>query len=157
MEKMRQNIKPVALILFTAAAGFSVNYVWEMVQMPLFIGMKFSDPYAWLICARASVGDAAILLVILSGGRLLFGSVTWFRNLSTPKLLYLILAGAFVALGIEKLSIVLDRWEYSHLMPVIPGVQVGLVPVIQMVLLPYVSFTLGFLFAARYQEEKTSA
>jgi hypothetical protein len=45
---------------------------------------------------------------------------------------------------------VLHRWEYSLSMPVIPGLEIGFVPVLQMLVLP----PLTFFLAARWGPQK---
>ena len=84
-------------------------------------------------------------------GRLLFHDWKWPIQLTLMKGLYLILTGAGIAIVIEITALAAGRWAYTSLMLVIPALNIGLVPVAQFVVLPYVSyiFSLRVLFKAR--------
>jgi hypothetical protein len=43
----------------------------------------------------------------------------------------------------EITSLRYERWAYSPLMPLIPVIEIGLVPVVQMILLPYMCYCLA--------------
>ncbi len=120
--------------------SFAINYVWEMLQMPFFEAMSFAEPSSYLRCLAASLGDAAIAAAIFLLGRLIFHAWKWPHRLTPIKALYLILIGAGIAIAIEIAALNAGRWAYSPLMPLIPMFRVGLVPVVQLMLLPYVSF-----------------
>lgn len=130
----------IKYILLLAAVAFILNYIWEMLQMPFFAGMSFSDPHAWLICARASLGDGVIVLVIFIFGRLIFKSWNWVYNVSLIKFLYLLFTGLSVSILIEIISLKYQRWSYSDLMPVIPNIDAGIIPIIQMIILLCISY-----------------
>ena len=140
-KKEPKAIKRIALI---SAIALPVNYVWEMLQMPLYQGMYFSDPNAWLSCLRASVGDVFITVFIFLGGRLIFSSWSWPRSLGAARIAYLVLIGIVIAVAIEIMALKAGRWSYSPLMPVVPGISVGIVPVLQLIFLPYLSYFLAF-------------
>jgi hypothetical protein len=59
------------------------------------------------------------------------------------KFTYLVLIGAVVAILIEVISLRYERWEYSEFMLVIPEIEVGIIPVVQMIVLPFLSFFIG--------------
>ncbi|MDV2494792.1 MAG: hypothetical protein RX316_01100 [bacterium] len=46
------------------------------------------------------------------------------------------LAGAGIAIAIEWHTMAWNRWAYHTIMPPIPGLGVGLFPIVQMVVLP---------------------
>lgn len=49
--------------------------------------------------------------------------------------------GVILALGIELIAVhVLHRWGYAVNMPLVPGLRVGLVPLIQMLVVPPIAF-----------------
>jgi len=147
VEKNEPNaIKRIALI---SAVALLVNYVWEMLQMPLFEGMYYSDPNAWLSCLQASVGDVFITVFIFLVGRLILGSWSWPHSPGVARITFLVLIGAVVAATIEMLSLEAGRWSYSPLMPVVPGIEVGILPVVQLILLPYFSYVLAVRVLSR--------
>lgn len=120
-----------------------LNYPWEMLQMPLFQAMKFTDPMSWLICFRASLGDGIIILSIWGFGYLVFRRITWFRILNIKTISVLLISGAAIAIGFEIYAIGTGRWEYSEFMPLIPLIRVGLSPFLQLLILPWVSMILA--------------
>lgn len=126
-----------------------VNYAWEMLQMPFFHGMNFSVTIAvWGRCLYASFGDANIILGIFLLGALLFKDLKWPLKMRVLKFVYLLSAGAIVAVLVELYAMSTDRWGYSEIMPLLPGIKVGLVPFLQMLILPFVTYKLVFLVRA---------
>jgi hypothetical protein len=67
------------------AIAFAVNFFWEMLQMPLYEGMRFDDLRSYLICLRAAFGDANISLAIFGLGRFLFGKWDWPQKVTLKK------------------------------------------------------------------------
>lgn len=127
-------------IFLIAAVAFIIDYIWEMAQMPFFTGMYFSDFKVWLICARASIGDVVIILIIFILGRLIFKKWNWIDHLNLLKIVYLLIMGVSIAIVIEIISLKYDRWDYSEIMPVIPKFGVGIIPITQMIILPLLSY-----------------
>lgn len=111
--------------------------------MPFFIGLKFSDPNAWKMCFFASISDAVIVVSILAIGRLFFGRFNWPDKLNTARVLFLGISGALIAICIEVLALKSGKWAYSHLMLMLPIINVGVLPILQMMLLPYLSYRIG--------------
>ena len=89
------------------------------------------------------MGDVVIILFIFSVGRLIFKEWNWTSKLSALKLTYLVIIGALVAILIEVISLQYERWAYSDLMPVIPKIEVGIISVIQIIILPFLSYIIG--------------
>ena len=130
---------PVGVVFLVS---FALNYVWEMLQMPFYEGMSFSDPSSYFRCLVAGIGDAAIVVGIFILGRILFRSSKWPQRIDAIKALCLALVGAGIAIVVEIAALNSSRWAYSPLMPCIPVLQVGLVPVVQLMILPNLSFFL---------------
>ena len=131
-----------SLLLWSVA----VNYPWEMIQMPLYNAMPFSDPMSWLICFRASLGDGVIIVVIWGLGAAMFKDTDWFRRKAFLPILLLLVSGAVIAVLIEIHAINTGRWAYSDLMPIIPPFNVGLSPFIQLLILPRLAMELAYRF-----------
>jgi hypothetical protein len=130
-------------IVVIYATALLLNYVWEMLQMPFYNGMKYIDPNSWLICLWASIGDANIILFIFILGRLLFGNWEWVKRLNVKKLVYLFLIGTTIAILFEIRALNTGRWSYSQLMPTFSSWGIGVVPVIQLITLPILSIRLA--------------
>jgi hypothetical protein len=108
-----------------------------MAQMPLYKGMPFAELSSWLICFRASLGDALIVITIWGIGALVYRNVHWFRPLHAGPALLLIFSGVVIAVLIEWHALANERWAYSGIMPVVPILGVGLSPLVQLLLLPW--------------------
>ena len=120
-----------------------INYVWEMAQMPLYRGMPFDELRSYLLCLKASFGDGNITVAIYIVGLILFREPYWSDKPTFWKVLYLVAAGGIVAVLIEILALRDQRWVYSPSMPLLPVVGVGLSPLLQLIILPYLSFFLS--------------
>lgn len=107
--------------------SFVFHLTWELAQSPLYTCSVDMEACFWL-CLRATFGDIGIMLV-------LYGI-----HQKVPSLWKMALIGAALATVIEKISIEMDRWSYFDTMPLIPGIEVGITPVLQMALLPPLVF-----------------
>lgn len=120
--------------------SFLFQYLWEMVQMPLYSDMYFSSLQSWTACAKATVGDAHIAAFMWLAGALVYQDVWWFKRLTFLKTLIIVIMGTGITLFLEIHALRTGRWEYSALMPVVPLLEVGIVPILQMTLLPLLIF-----------------
>jgi hypothetical protein len=119
--------------------SFGLNLVWEMLQMPLFGGMDWS-PTSWAFCTVASLGDAtfsAAAYVVLA---LRHRDARWFRVRDTRDLLLVTAAGLLVSTVGESMGRMLSWWSYTPLMPLVPGLEVGALPFVQLAILSVVTF-----------------
>ena len=118
--------------------AFLLNYVWELLQMPLFGG--FADfPYYQTIlhCTKATFGDVVISLVAFSGACLITRSRMWIISMNKSGVVAFLAIGLAITIVFELLATgPLNRWEYGELMPMIPVIGVGVSPVAQWVILP---------------------
>ena len=140
---MTQRETRLFIVIFLVAVTF--NFVWEVGQSPLFTPMG-----GWLLgtwrCFVASLGDGVVVLAIAVAGWVLFRRVEWFVRPGFTGYAFMGALGAAVAVAIEFGARATGRWSYSAQMPLIPVVQVGLAPVLQMLVLP----PLVFAAMARY-------
>jgi hypothetical protein len=132
---------PFLLRLFILAVA--INYVWEMAQMPLYRGMPFDELSSWLICFRASLGDGVIVLAIWATGRVVFRRREWFSPAGAGPVVVMLVSGAVVAIAIEVHALAAGRWAYSELMPTVPPFGTGLSPLVQLLVLPWLSMVLA--------------
>ncbi len=131
-------------VIITPLYLYSVifHYIWEMLQMPLYVGMQFKDISSWKACFFATLGDANIVIIIWFAGYLAFKNIWWFKKLSFLKIVLILGIGICITVFIEIHAIKTGRWEYTLLMPIIPLVNVGISPLIQMMILPLLAFYL---------------
>ena len=68
---------------------------------------------------------------------LIFRSRTWFLNPTKPEVTLFVTFGVVYTVFSEIKNVSLNKlWWYSKLMPVIPYVDVGIVPLIQWMIVP---------------------
>ena len=115
--------------------AFGLNLVWENAHHFLYVHYK-GGVITEFILARAAVVDALIIL----------GLILLFHITSIPKRYswLLIIAGVSVSIGIEYWALGINRWEYNDMMPIIPALQTGLTPTIQLGLLGYIVYRILF-------------
>lgn len=117
---------------------FLLHFVWEMLQTPFFAEMQTMAHWpATLFCLRATIGDVAIGVGAFCTAALMQRDRGWFLSPTRPGLLAFLAVGVAATIGLELNAIARGRWSYSALMPVIPGLNVGLVPILQWLLLPW--------------------
>jgi hypothetical protein len=66
----------------------------------------------------------------------------WIAKMSRTDVALVIILGVLVAVGVEKWALNTLRWEYASTMPLIPYIKVGLLPILQMTILPWATFRL---------------
>jgi hypothetical protein len=123
------------LLVETFLIAVAANFAWEMAQSVLYAPMGGWLSGTWR-CFLASLGDAVIVIGIAGSGWLLFRRVDWFVRPGIEGYLLMAALGILVAVFIEREAIATGRWAYTDRMPIIPRVNVGLAPVLQMVILP---------------------
>lgn len=133
----------INIVLF----GFLLNYPWEMIQSPLFEGERMASHWdAVKTCTKAAAGDSLILLVSYWAIAAAARNRWWFVGATAIQKM------GFVAIGLA-ITIVLERlatsslipgwgWSYSEVMPVVPGLDVAAVPLLQWAILPLLAIWL---------------
>lgn len=120
--------------------SFLLHLAWEMWQVPFFEGMA-NAPHigAVWICTKATFGDATLALTAYLLAAWSVGSIGWVKQLSVkPVVLYLV-TGLLITVLFEYLATeVWGRWRYNELMPRLPLLGTGLLPLAQWFILPLV-------------------
>lgn len=119
-----------------------------MAQAYLYASMGTVREATWQ-CFVASSWDVTIVVAIAAVTSLLFGGTAWLAERRPAAFALAALIGAAVAVVIEWRALGLERWAYGSRMPVIPGLNVGIVPILQMVLLPPAIFLLARTTSSR--------
>lgn len=122
----------VALFL----AAFGLNWLWENIQTPAYVEMA-SRPRSETvpICTVATLGDVAITFVIYWIGALAAGQVRWGTTGKWNVYATAALLGGACAVGVEWKALAAGYWSYNQRMPIVPVLEVGLSPFLQLVLL----------------------
>lgn len=120
-------MKRIAIIFIIS---FILNLIWENIHSLLYshyMGGEITE----FILLRATLGDAVMISIF----SLPFIFLPTFKN----NYWIMIAIGIVVAVSIEWAAISVGRWSYNELMPIIPVLNVGLTPTIQLGILGYLS------------------
>lgn len=135
--------KKITLLTIIALVGFLTNLIWENVQAPLYKGfVNFGQHFKQ--CLIASVGDMVFVVIVYLIFAGVFRNWYWIQNLTWKSAIPVVLLGGVSAVVFEKLAFSLGYWSYDK-MPVIPILGVGLFPVLQLMILPILSYYLGLI------------
>ena len=127
-----------------------LNYPWEMAQSVLYAPMGSAAEASWR-CFLASLGDAAMILVLFAVGWAIYRDATWFRRRSAGRLAYTIGIGVLFGLLVELWGLADGRWQYGESMPRVPILEIVVVPLVQMPILA----PLTFWATARWMKVRT--
>ena len=122
------SMKKLIIIFFSA---FVLNLLWENLHSFLYLNYK-GGQITEFILVRASLFDAVLITLIL----LPFIYLSVLKN----KNWLIIVIGTIIAILNEWYGLSTGRWVYSSIMPIIPIVNVGLSPILQLGVLSYVSY-----------------
>jgi hypothetical protein len=127
--------------MLVVAAG---NFLWEMLQLPAFADWR-EGSWSWLafIVAIGTAGDILIAATSLLLGLAAFGNRHWPED--SASYWRAAVAAALLGLGYTAYSewrhaVVLRYWRYSALMPVVPHLGIGVLPLLQWMLIPAAAF-----------------
>lgn len=118
--------------------AFLINFVWEMLQMPLFsYPSNVSLMQINLACLQASTGDAAMIVVAFWFVAILQNGRSWIFHPTARSLALFLLPGILMTVVFEAMATgLLHRWTYAQAMPILPGLGTGLAPLAQWLILP---------------------
>jgi hypothetical protein len=113
------------------AVAFVLNWVWEMAQMFAFeLPSGVHTVLMTVFCTAATVVDALVTIGIYA----LLIKI----GLKSLNAAFYFLAGALgatCAVVFERFAFAFGLWSYNDLMPLVPIIEVGLLPFIQLALL----------------------
>lgn len=121
-----------------AIFAFLLNFVWEMWQVPFFQQIQTLPHWEGvLICTQATFGDVVIALIAFWSVAAIVRSRSWVQQPNAWQIAGFIGVGVSITIVLEALATkVLGRWQYGDLMPTLPILGTGLLPVLQWVFLP---------------------
>jgi len=145
----------VGKILHRLAALFVIsvllNFPWEVAQMPLYVEEGSWFEFA-LHCIIPSLGDGLIVMLIFCVGWVARGRSDWADQPDWAGYALMLLTGFSMAVIVEWAGFYgLKRWSYTARMPLLPGLGIGVVPVLQMLILPPLIFRMTGWWLARRQ------
>ncbi len=123
-----------------------LHFPWEIAQSPLFVEMNAAPFWGGLLgCTSAAFGDALISLVSYWVAAACSGRHWLEKPRLLPFTIYMTV-GVGITVVIESLATRgqwFAGWTYGPAMPVIPGLGVGLVPMLQWFVLPPIVLALA--------------
>lgn len=123
-----------------AVFALLLNFPWEVLQAPLFKGMA-SAPHSAVIgaCLQGTLGDVVIMLLAHASVVAVTRHRRWVLAPSRREVAAFVAVGVMITAVIEWLATRgqwAQTWTYSSAMPVIPGIEIGLSPLLQWVIVP---------------------
>ncbi|MEK6844407.1 MAG: hypothetical protein AABX83_03180 [Nanoarchaeota archaeon] len=127
-------------IIFIIIFAFLFNLAWEVSHSLLYktITDMSASQYVPRIL-QASAGDIIMILaifIIISG---INKSLSWTINKKKSMILSVI-CGTIISIGFELYAQYTNRFSYNPSMPIIPLINVGLTPILQMIITPLLTF-----------------
>lgn len=113
-----------------------INYPWELAQMVFFRWWGAPWSVGMLAGLKAAVGDGLLVLALYAAGCAVFRSRDWILRPGPSAYAFLSVAGGLVAVAMEWHAAAGGPWSYGSLAPMVPVLGVGLMPVVQMMVLP---------------------
>lgn len=124
-------------IIFIFSTAFVLNAIWENLHSYLYdnyMGGKITE----FILLRASLFDALLITLI----SLPFLYLYFLKD----KSWLILVLGTIIAILNEWYGLNTSRWAYNALMPIIPILETGITPTIQLGLLGYITFKISEKF-----------
>jgi hypothetical protein len=122
-------------------ASIVLHLTWEVIQLPLYTLWRTgaARDIAFAI-AHCTAGDVLIAELTLIAAIAFVGRPKWPVENFAPVAAWAIVFGISYTVFSEWVNLSRGNWAYSELMPVIPGLGVGLSPLMQWLIVP------GFVF-----------
>ncbi len=126
--------------------GFLLNLIWEKSHIALYKDYEvFVSRLPLPVAVYASLVDMSIILLIYILIAAEVKKFFWIENFDKRAMTLSIVFGSAIAIIIEMQGLAQRKWAYNELMPIIPFVQIGVSPVLQMIVLPIITFYITHL------------
>ena len=127
-----------------ATFGFFTSFIWEILQMPFFDVGSAGYWQRTLGCTRATFGDVGILVLAYTAVSIITRNRNWLHSPKHWMISIYLLTGLGITVIIEAMATSVPRewgwgWRYSELMPLVPGTNIGLVPVLMWIFIPLIT------------------
>ena len=125
-----------------AVLAFLLNFAWELGHCPLYKGCGYGFAHVSFL-ALASLADAILAVLLYFGFALIYRNGMWAHPLTARRIFWLMVVGGTGAVVSEVAHLAAGNWAYTDGMPLIPGIGVGVTPVLQFAVLPVVIYRLS--------------
>ena len=133
----------LAFIARLFAISFCVNWFWETLQMPAYAALAQQPWYETVLgCTVASVGDGVATVMAYAVGAVVSVRLRQRTRAGVFGYATLAILGAAIAVAVERFALHTGSWSYSEQMPIVPALEIGLVPLLQLTILIPLSYAL---------------
>ncbi len=124
--------------LYISFYAFLLNLFWEAIQAPLFVFDQQSSVFPLTGCLLFCSGvDSLMILTSYWTLSVVARNRYWFLPKRPSYWVSFVGVGLLLAFISEYTAIhYRNLWQYSERMPVIPGLDIGLTPILQWLILP---------------------
>ncbi len=130
-------------VVTSLMAAFVLHIAWEFAVCGVFYVEKLF-PLTGGGMLWVTAGDVVLTTLIYGFVAACVRDQGWGEApFSSGRLAIAVAAGAAFAVAVEMHALATGRWSYSELMPIVPFVGVGLLPVVQLALLTPVSLSIA--------------
>ena len=127
-----------AVYLPIAFIGFLLSIFWENLHISLYSNYaEWMEQIYFLLCA---LGDVMLIFLVYFLVAVIFRNTSWIYHFTATKVATTLVISAVVSVMAEKIALIMDWWQYSDQMPLVPFLNIGLSPFLAIVLLPILSF-----------------
>jgi len=127
----QENIKLIKKLVLVFVLAFIFNLVWENWHAQFYVHYQGGEITEWIL-ARSAIIDALFITTV----GVFFFTVSYLKN----RLWISIIFGVIVAILLETFAFESGRWAYNEMMPIIPFLNTGLTPTVQLGLLSYLIY-----------------
>lgn len=137
---MRRHFSKILVVIIIS---FILQYLWEYWQCGIFYNMG-ADPLHSLLMWSATFGDVMMtvgLYLLLSA---INKDFNWILNRwDIKEYLFMLFYALFFSFYFEASALHTGRWGYSLAMPLFPNTNIGLIPVLQLIILFPITFLIS--------------
>lgn len=123
-------------VLVLGIAAFGLNMLWELAQVFAFSSLADASAFeVFILVMIASIADAFITLAAYLVVAFIRRERFWWKAVRAMDFLIFAIVGAVSATLIETVALSRGIWTYGEYMPVIPLLEIGLLPFLQLTIL----------------------
>ncbi len=128
------SVKKFLFVLWNAA--FALNLLWESAQVFAFSSLDEASAFEiFILVAIASAADAFITLAAFLIVALFKLDRHWWKSAKASDFFIFAAFGAVSAALIETIALSRGTWSYGDYMPIVPLLEIGLLPFLQLTIL----------------------
>ena len=145
---VRPSPESIRYALTLTATAFLTHYVWERLHCPLFVHPP-GNPALSLVMIQATLGDVGLTWIAQLSMAAATSRWMWPRGAGRRTWGTLLALSVGMALAIEWYALATGRWSYAPANPLIPALDLSILPVAQLAILFPVSFAAARFAATR--------